>query len=246
MVGFIKREFRFALLAAVVLFFGTACGKKDFPVPQPLPSAPGGGIGIGGGFYGGGCGVAGSLPLNQTGTPYYGALGNNAIQLSLYFVSNFSFDLPQQNIVGSGMFSFPDLNQILGTGNYSPTTQTCVSSTNMTSGTPTPGTISYQQQQFNPYMPPQQQQGGATISLMLQGIVQVPARSPFGGFYPGGYAPQYTQELVTMMVGYDCPATLSNGRIKGCVNVRLGQQQQQQMPYPYPQQDPNVLRFYSN
>jgi len=200
------------LMVAVVSM--SACGKKaPVPAPPPPPALPN--PGYGGGFAGGGCGsVGGQSPLNQLGyvsslqAVYSGGSAANALQLFLSYQTYPNAGSQMQNIVGSGTFSYPDLN-LLSRGMQVPQTSFCVSSAGPTGGV-TPGV----------YMP-----RSGEVSILLQGLIQVPSYPGFGGvgYYGGGY-PQYVQQIVQLAIGYSqgCSAYLYNDRVVGCADVYIG------------------------
>ena len=209
------------IAAVAALAVGAACSKNPDPVPlpPPAPSAPNSPYG-GGGFVGAGaCGpVGGEFPLRRDNSPYYGNLysdytggTSNSLSVTLSYV-NYSYAENQlYNIVGGGQFNLPDL-QVFSGGYGQPIPQTtfCVSSANPQGGGITPGVFD---------------SASKGLAIVLRGVVQMPMYSPYGGY--GTPQVPYGQELVEVSVGnaYGCDAWLAEGRINGCVQVKLGNSQ---------------------
>lgn len=214
-------------VAALALVSGlVACGKKNNqPVPAPAP-APIPTTGIPG--YGGGgsiaCGsVGGFSNLNASGQPFYAQLSGqhgstNGLALNLLFASQPSYDRYSQNIVGTGQFSFTDMQMLSQYPMPAQSTNICLSSASLGSGGSTPGV----------FYPGQNQ-----ITITLRGAMQVPLYSPYGSYPGGSFSPQvqYGQELVTMRIGYSCPAQIYEGRVYGCVEVMVGNSGQYTLQY---------------
>lgn len=214
-----------ALIVSSLLFF-VSCGKKDdrpnpapapapvgpAPAPAPAPAAPPV-------VNGTNCPITvGGMPLNQQNTPYYGSLQNeysyngsaaNSLTLMFGLTQYADFTRPVQNISGSGSFSFPDL-QMVSPLPPGASTNICLTSNQMNNLAAVNGT-------YNSY--------DQSIFIVLRGTV------PYQ-YYPvnpytnqpgyGNPNPQTGQDVVEVTIGHRCPARLINGRIMGCIDVRIG------------------------
>ena len=186
------------------------------PIPAPGTPAPGTPT-----VQGTQCPIlAGGVPLNQNGSPFSGSLqstssgsgvwGNpNSLTLALSFINYSGPGTWIQSVVGSGSFVFPDLALILGNQtntNYN----ICVNSNNVGAAGSNPGTYNM---------------SNGTISMSLTGTIQVPLYNPFSG-YPGSYQPypttQMSQDSIRLNIGTSCATYVSNNRLFGCVDVKIG------------------------
>lgn len=214
----IKRSvkiFSFALLTLMLGCGGGGNSSASAPAPSnPAPAAP-----VAPTVPGTNCPIiSGGVSLNNNGAPFFGSLqsnsagawGNaNSLTLNLSFANYTGPGSTVQNLVGSGSFVFPDLSYLLGTQTNN--TNLCVSSNNI-------GTSGYNPGTFN--------MGNGSLSLTLNGVVQVPLYNPLN-YYPGTYQPYPTttqtgQDTIRLNIGRSCPAYISNNRIVGCVDVRIG------------------------
>ena len=196
----------------------TACGGNNDFIPPPPPIAPpvggfnGGGFG---GFTGGGnCGGSfGSFPLNQTGQPYYGSMvsqaGSSSISLQVGILNQPNFSSPIQQVAGSAQIDLADLRNT--SGQTQGISSFCVSSQSLTGGSVIPGNFAVQDQ---------------SIAITMEGYVQVPLFSPYGGSGGLGGTFQYGQDRVVVSIGtgiIGCNAAfLRNGRLVGCLEVQIG------------------------
>lgn len=217
---------KFLIALTVVTLATVGCGNNNNPVVPPPPQFANpngypGGFGIGGG-----CGAAGGQNLHPDGTPYnamltgqyQGGSSSNSLSISMYYYNAPNADNQVQQIVGSGNFNFPDLSLFMPQtmGSSIPSTF-CISSTNPQSGQVNPGT----------YV-------SGAIYLVLDGYVQTPYVSPFGGYgYGGGGG--YGQSMVEVVIGSPngAAAGLVQGRIQGQVQVTLGVGSPGAMPLYY-------------
>lgn len=212
----LNRSLKTFSLALLTLMLGCGGGGNNAN-PAPSPSNPAGTATSP--VAGTNCPViSGGVPLNNNGAPFYGSLqsnsagawGNaNSLTLNLSFTNYTGPGSTVQNLVGSGSFVFPDLSYLLGT--QTSNSNLCVSSNNIGSAGYNPGT-------FN--------MGNGSLSLTLNGAVQVPLYNPLN-YYPGTYQSYPTtnqtgQDIVKVNIGWNCPAYISNNRIVGCVSVRVG------------------------
>lgn len=172
----------------------------------------------------------GGTPLNSNGTPFFGSLqstssgawgSNNSLTLGLSFVNYTGPGTIVQSVVGSGSFVFPDLAYIVGSATNT-NSNICVTSNNIGTSGYNPGTYSM---------------GNGSLSMTLNGPIQVPLYNPFNN-YPGSYQTypqqQTSQDTVTLNIGLSCAAYVTNNRIYGCVDVRVGNS-----PYA------RVIKYYS-
>jgi hypothetical protein len=174
--------------------------------------------------------TAGGTPLNSNGSPFYGSLqstsngtwgSSNSLTLGLSFINYTGPGNLVQSVVGSGALVFPDLAYILGTTTNT-NSNVCVTSNNIGTTGYNPGTYSM---------------GNGSLSMTLNGAIQVPLYNPFNN-YPGSYQPypqqQTSQDTLILNIGLSCPTYVSNNRIYGCVDVKVGKS-----PYG------RVLKYYS-
>jgi hypothetical protein len=200
---------------ATSLFLMAGCGSNNnAALPAPGPQYP---TGPGYNMSSGACGnPGGTVPLQQSGTPYASTLstagGNasNTLSLYLFYYGQYSAGTgTTQNIVGSGTFTYPDL-LLFSPSTSIPNYTFCISSASVNGNQPTPGV----------YQPSSQ-----GLSLSLRGLVSVPYLSPYSGttgVLPG-QQPPYGQEQVELDIGTSyCPAYLYNGRVVGCGLVTVG------------------------
>ena len=203
-----------------VLSLSIGCGKgNDQPNPLP-PPAPQGPVQPNPAYpyNGANCPtVSGNFPLNQSNTPFYGSLqslgfgGSNANSLTLSFsLQQYAdFTRPTQNIVASGAFNFSDLQYLSPTPTNTPT-NVCLTSGAINNFSATVGT-------YNSY--------DHSVSVVLRGQVQYQYNpiNPYTG-QPGygNTSPQNGTDIVEVDIGYSCQAFLADGRIYGCVDVKIG------------------------
>lgn len=230
--GWLKRLNALAIVALSYILVSCGGGNNSssapapstpLPAPAPTPvvnTIPGTNCPL----------TSGGVPLQQNGSPIFGSLqstqsgywgSQNSLTLALSFINYTGPGSWVQSVVGSGSFVFPDLGLLLGTqtnSNYN----ICVNSNNVGTSGSNPGTYSM---------------GNGSVSMSLTGVTQVPLYNPFNP-YPGSYQPyptnQMGQETIRINIGIGCPAYISNNRLVGCVNVRLGNS-----PYG------RVLNYYS-
>lgn len=218
-------------LGVFLLVAITRCGGGDDssqppnPTPAPAPNTPYPPQGpiappMGGIIPGTNCPtIAGDRNLRQDGSPFLGQLqGNNSLVMSVMFSQYQNFDTGIQNVVAAGQFTFPDISYMLGSQVSNYNYNICVSSLGFNGSPATQGTFNLQD---------------LSVAMLVRGYVDVPLYSPYGGYpggYPGGYyppgstTPTMGKETIELAIGngYNCPAYLYQGRIYGCVEVRLG------------------------
>jgi hypothetical protein len=217
----------FTVCAITALIATAACGKKEDqqaatpppapanPNPAPAPVNP---FAVGGTVPGTQCPmVPGEIPLWKDGAFYgqfdngpwgqYGS-GSNSLTLSAAFIRYTNAAAPVQNIVAGALLTFPDLVRVMQNA-QNVNTNICVSSANFGQSSPTPGTFNLQDQ---------------SVNMVLRGTIPVPLYSPFGGYPTGGQAPQ-GQEIIEVSIGQTCRAYLYQGRVVGCIDIRLGMSQ---------------------
>ena len=210
-----QSKIRWILGTAALIVMLVGCGKATPPPPlaMPAPLPPVSGYPGGGGAVSCG-GSVGQYPFSQT--PFLGTSGSNSIQLTLGFSGFPSGASQYQNVVGSALLNLPGILQ----NSYSPAQtsyQFCVTSAPASGGQPFPGT----------YVPQDQ-----SVAMVMYGYVQAPLVNPYDPtYYQGGS--QFTQVPAMVSIGQsinrssyngydDCGARLLQGRISGCVEVRLG------------------------
>jgi hypothetical protein len=222
------------ILGAAALFVMLGgCGKGTPPPALPMPPPPPQTNPYGGGIGAVNCGAVNSqYPFSQT--PFLGSMaGGNSIQLTLGYSGFPSGASALQNVVGSAMLNLPT---VLQTQNpYAPQQQQqqqyqfCVTSVPTSGGQPFPGTYAA---------------GDRSIAIVLYGFVQAPVYQynpydPYSNNMQGGT--QFSQLPATVSIGQsitpnysgydDCGAYLIDGRVRGCVEVKLGNYSQAKRLY---------------
>lgn len=218
-----RSKFGWILGAAALFVMLAGCGKGTPPppiaLPAPLPQTNN---------YGGGVGAvscSGAIGQQFSQTPFYGNLSGqnsyssgNSIQLTLGYQGYPSGASSYQSVLGSALLNLPDLAQASQgypqQGNQQIPYQFCVTSAPTSGGQPFPGV----------YAP-----ADRSISLTMYGYVQSPIYQynpydPYGSQQYGGT--QFSQTPVTVSVGNSpyggCGAYLYEGRVVGCIEVKLG------------------------
>lgn len=217
-----RSKFGWILGAAALFIMLAGCGKSTPPPPLALPAPLPQTGGFGGSVGSVSCGAIGGQPFSQT--PFMGSMsGGNSISLTLGYSGYPSGASQYQSVIGSALLNLPSILQTQNPygGQQQPVqNQFCVTSSSLGGGQPSPGT----------YVA-----ADTSIALMLYGYVQSPVYSynpydPYSGGYQGGT--QYQQLPATVSIGQsivptsygydDCGARLVNGRVQGCVEVKLG------------------------
>ncbi len=186
-------------------------------LPAPLPQTNN--YGGGGGSVN--CGAVGGQPFSQTA--FMGSMsGGNSISLNLSYSGYPSGASQYQSVIGSALLNLPSVLQTQNPYGGPPQqvqSQFCVTSSSLGGGQPSPGTFVA---------------SDSSVAMMLYGYVQSPVFSynpydPYSSNYQTGS--QYQQLPATVSIGQsivpngyydDCGARLINGRVQGCVEVKLG------------------------
>ena len=210
------------LIVGLVITLG--CGKKDDGTsninPAPGVTNPNGIIGncanIGGGTALSNLPFTGTL-VSQNGYTNQSYNRLSSITLNPYF-TNSNYVSASNNIIASGQITLADLAYLYTNGNTNGPSA-CISSAGGAQSNTNSGYFS----------------NGQVRSLALNGSIQVPLVSPFswGGNYQygsPGTSPTLGQQMIQVIVGSLCNAAFvpsygnNQGRIRGCVSVRLGTQ----------------------
>lgn len=209
----------FASLVALVALFLSGCGSSSGETPAVNPALP---------YINPVTGqpsvcqtISGDTPLNALrNDPILanlraknGTANSLAVTLSYLY---YDVNKPQQNLVGSGTFDFPEIQYLVPFSMQGYSTSFCVSSTNLGSATAAPGI--YQNGQLQLAL-----RGTMTLPLPSQNSTYV----PFGtsGQYQAPYTTGYgtTQEPLEVTIGTQtCGAKIYSGRFVGCIQVKVG------------------------
>jgi hypothetical protein len=213
-----------ATAAMIVVLSGCGKGTPPPPLPQPAPPPQTNPNPYGGGFGGGAVncgGQIGQYPFSQS--PLYGNMSyGGSISLTLGYQGFFNGTSDYQSVIGSALLNLPELAQQTNPYQQSPQqipTQFCVTSSPANGGQPFPGT----------YVP-----SDRSVAIVLYGFIQSPIYTynpyaPYSNTYQQGGG-QFTQLPVTVSIGQSidsygysaCNAWLYQGRVMGCVQVKIG------------------------
>ena len=211
----------FLATLSLAILVAVSCGKKD-EQPAPVAQAPvtPATVAPAPTIQGTNCPVvSGSMPLSQSnGSMFYGNLtlaGNSsagapsAIALNIQLLNYAGIGGPQTVVAGGNVY-LPDMARLNQTQVPNQNFNICVSTASVSGGAPAiPGTYTAQ---YN---------GSGMIQMTLQGPFQVPTMPQFSGTY--NPTPTFVQDYLTVTMGAsDSPTYLVNGKILGCLKVKLG------------------------
>lgn len=210
-----------AMMAVLVLVavgtIGCSKGANNVAPAPPITTNPG---------VGGSCGSVGGTPITNDAqgiqANLVGGSASNSMQLSLFFASgSYNYNQSAQSVNGSAQMVFPALQSIWTylTGSQTPVPQTtfCVSSSDVQSGQPTPGTLGG----YNGGVSSPCGNSGTPLSITMRGLVTLP--QPYGGYNSAG---GQIQDVVEVVVGpQGAPAVLCQGRLYGSATVKVSYDQ---------------------
>ncbi|MFM8269824.1 MAG: hypothetical protein ACKN9V_06500 [Pseudomonadota bacterium] len=213
------------MTASAVILIGFGCGKKDDGAPNPNPAPGIGNPAVANCPRPNGGTVLSNLPFEgrltpaQTGSYSWSNLPST-ITLIPAITSSVGYTYQNNNIIAGGQISLSELSQLYQNNS---TPSACISSPSGAQAGQSSGYF------YN----------GQVNSLVLTGSMTVPYYSPFSwqGYPTGspGTNPTLGQQLIQVIVGSTCAANFipsygnAPGRIRGCINVRMGNQANSQV-----------------